>query len=87
MSLTPRLPLCSYYHCSLNPKKLIEIKFSGLRRNEKLKDVIKRNRLPPVRGGGWVGRRLGAAAHYVSVWHCAFSVLSVAFFPSFPLSD
>jgi hypothetical protein len=48
-------PLHRYYHRSLNPKKLIEIRFSGLRRNEKLKDVIKRNRLPLVRTGNGAG--------------------------------
>ena len=42
-----------YYHRPLDPKKLIEIGFSALKRNERMKDVIRRNALRDVcRGGG-----------------------------------
>eukprot|EP00055_Hartaetosiga_balthica_P012989 m.64901 g.64901 ORF g.64901 m.64901 type:complete len:421 (+) comp8130_c0_seq1:181-1443(+) len=37
---------CQYWHRSLNPTKLIEIHFSGLKKNEKMKDVVKKYKVP-----------------------------------------
>lgn len=39
---------CRYYHRSLNPKKLIEVKFSHLARNMTLQRTLKLNKLPDV---------------------------------------
>ena len=39
----------SYWHRSLNPKKLIEVKFSHLSRNMTMQRTMKLYRLPEVR--------------------------------------
>jgi len=39
---------CRYYHRSLNPKKLIEVKFSHLARNMTLQRTLKLNKLPDM---------------------------------------
>lgn len=53
-----------YFHRPLDPKKLVEVQFSALKRNERMKDVIKRNALPQVnftsRLQGWKNRVIGA---------------------------
>ena len=43
------IPLDSYYHRSLNPKKLIAVGFSGLGPRQTLSRVIRLNKLPEVR--------------------------------------
>jgi glycylpeptide N-tetradecanoyltransferase len=40
------ISVCRYYHRSLNPKKLIEVQFSHLRRNKTMAQTIKYFRLP-----------------------------------------
>jgi len=39
---------CRYWHRSLNPKKLIDVKFSHLTRNMTMQRTIKLYKLPPV---------------------------------------
>ncbi|PIO24341.1 hypothetical protein AB205_0209230 [Aquarana catesbeiana] len=40
---------CRYWHRSLNPRKLVEVKFSHLSRNMTLQRTMKLYRLPDVR--------------------------------------
>jgi glycylpeptide N-tetradecanoyltransferase len=41
---------CRYWHRSLNPKKLIDVRFSRLPKNWTLKQTIKHYQVPEVRG-------------------------------------
>lgn len=54
--------LCSYryWHRSLNPRKLIEVKFSHLSRNMTMQRTMKLYRLPEASGapGWWAGARV-----------------------------
>lgn len=44
----PRVCFCRYWHRSLNPRKLIEVKFSHLSRNMTMQRTMKLYRLPEV---------------------------------------
>ncbi|NWS78057.1 NMT1 tetradecanoyltransferase, partial [Crotophaga sulcirostris] len=44
---------CRYWHRSLNPRKLIEVKFSHLSRNMTMQRTMKLYRLPEVARGPW----------------------------------
>ncbi|KAK2500303.1 hypothetical protein MC885_020503 [Smutsia gigantea] len=50
---------CRYWHRSLNPRKLIEVKFSHLSRNMTMQRTMKLYRLPEASGalGQWAGAR------------------------------
>lgn len=47
-SLPQQMCLCRYWHRSLNPRKLIEVKFSHLSRNMTMQRTMKLYRLPEV---------------------------------------
>lgn len=45
---SPTVCFCRYWHRSLNPRKLIEVKFSHLSRNMTMQRTMKLYRLPEV---------------------------------------
>lgn len=48
MLLPTPITTCTYFHRSLNFKKLVDIGFCGLRDNETIEKMTKANRLPKV---------------------------------------
>lgn len=46
VQLPKPISVCRYYHRSLNPKKLIEVQFSHLKKNKTMAQTIKQFRLP-----------------------------------------
>lgn len=51
-SVPPWVCFCRYWHRSLNPRKLIEVKFSHLSRNMTMQRTMKLYRLPEVGAAG-----------------------------------
>lgn len=65
--LPQQMCLCRYWHRSLNPRKLIEVKFSHLSRNMTMQRTMKLYRLPEV-GELGVGHTQTSAEAESSAW-------------------
>eukprot|EP01147_Barroeca_monosierra_P003660 gene3660-8329_t len=85
-TVIPRpIATCQYWHRPLNPKKLIDIRFSTLRPNEKMKDLIKKFKLPLESKHNLVPlqpKHLGSAHELLTNYLSKFKVA-----PQFTLDD